>query len=79
MPKFEKDLEMPNLPEEKAPTEEEELDLFEGEEKPEKPDLAAFSDDDLIAELEKRGFEVETEEMQAEEEAAGIPEEEEIV
>jgi len=76
MPKFE-DLEMPGAP---VAGEEEELDLFEGEEEEGEAagELTSFSDDDLIAELELRGFEIDPEEGGDEEMSEELPEEESL-
>ena len=78
-PKF-KDMEMPEAP---MPEGEEEMELeFDDEEMPEEgSDLTGCSDDELVKELEARGFMVEAEEA-AEEEAPmegeeEMPEEEE--
>ena len=69
-PKF-KDMEMPEAP---MPEGEEEMELeFDDEEMPEEGgDLTGFSDDELVKELEARGFMVEEGEEEAEEE---MPEE----
>ena len=69
MPKFE-GYDMPESPEMEG--NEEELDLFADEEMEEEEapagELSSFSDEDLIAEMEARGFEIEPEEeLEAEE------------
>lgn len=77
-----KDMEMPGSPAE-APEEGEEFDFgFEDEESGEESptDLAGISDDDLIAEMKKRGFDVEDEvEEDVDEEAPEMEEMEEPI
>ena len=82
-PKF-KDMEMPEAPMPEGEEEEMELEFDEEEMPEEGGDLKGFSDDELVTELEARGFMVESEEGEeepAEEEMAEeeMPEEEEEI